>query len=195
MRTTNQLRQPHLMKQYLEQSSRRFSRNSAKGAFPVFTSLLIVAATLNLPGIALAAEAGIDAGDLTVVSKVHAEGVQIYECKLDKDGKMSWQFREPLATLVQDGKTVGRHFAGPSWEFADGSAVTGRSAAQSPGATKDDIALLRLDVIDRRGDGALSKVTAVQRLDTHGGVFSGSCDHKGALHLEPYSAQYVFLAK
>ena len=54
---------------------------------------------------------------------LHAEGAQIYECK-DKDGKLAWTFREPIATLLVDGKTVGRHYAGPNWENADGSAVT-----------------------------------------------------------------------
>jgi hypothetical protein len=33
----------------------------------------------------------------------------------------------------------------------------------------------------------------VQRLETRGGVFSGECQAVGSLHLEPYSADYVFL--
>jgi hypothetical protein len=61
----------------------------------------------------------------TVVLSVHAEGAQVYECKAGTDGKLSWLFREPIATLMADGKTVGRHYAGPNWESADGSAVTG----------------------------------------------------------------------
>ena len=39
---------------------------------------------------------------------VHAEGAQVYECKADAAGKLAWQFREPVATLIVDGKTVGR---------------------------------------------------------------------------------------
>ena len=54
---------------------------------------------------------------------LHAEGAQVYECKADSDGKLAWQFREPVATLILDGKTMGRHFAGPSWELADGSSL------------------------------------------------------------------------
>jgi hypothetical protein len=131
--------------------------------------------------------------DATTIVAVHAEGVQIYECKVGSDNKMNWQFREPLATLLQGGKTVGRHFAGPIWEFADGSSITGKVASQAPGATRNDIPLLRLDVVDHQRDGALSKVTVVQRLDTKGGVFSGTCEQLGALHLEPYTASYVFL--
>ena len=70
-----------------------------------------------------------------VVATVHAEGAQIYDCKAGADGKLAWQFREPIATLLVDGKTVGRHFAGPGWELADGSAVTGKVAGRAAGAT------------------------------------------------------------
>jgi Protein of unknown function (DUF3455) len=48
----------------------------------------------------------------TPVLTVYAEGAQVYECKADTAGKLSWSFREPIATLLQDGKTVGRHYAG-----------------------------------------------------------------------------------
>lgn len=129
----------------------------------------------------------------SVVETVHAQGVQIYECKAATDGKTLWQFREPLATLMVDGKTMGRHFAGPGWELEDGSWIKGKVAAQALGVTEKDIPVLRLDVIEHQGVGKLSDVTAVQRLDTSGGVFGGSCDKLGALHLEPYAADYIFL--
>ena len=61
----------------------------------------------------------------TLVATVHAVGAQVYECKADASGKLVWQFREPIATLLDDGKTVGRHYAGPHWEMADGSTVNG----------------------------------------------------------------------
>jgi hypothetical protein len=133
--------------------------------------------------------------DETIVLKVRAEGAQIYECKADPSGTMKWQFREPIATLLVDGKTVGRHFAGPSWEAADGSAVIGKVVAKAPGATGKDIAWLKLNVSDRRGDGLLKDVTTVQRLETQGGGFEGACSEPGAFHAEPYSAEYVFLKK
>jgi hypothetical protein len=53
------------------------------------------------------------AGDAVMLT-THAEGSQIYECKADKSGKLIWQLREPIAALIVDGKTVGRHCAGPS---------------------------------------------------------------------------------
>ena len=49
----------------------------------------------------------------TAIATVHAEGAQIYECKMDNDGKLTWTIREPVATLLLNGKTVGRHPSGP----------------------------------------------------------------------------------
>ena len=68
---------------------------------------------------------------------VHAEGAQVYECKAGADGKLAWAFREPIATLLVDGKTIGRHYAGPNWEHIDGSAVVGKVTGNAPGATAE----------------------------------------------------------
>jgi hypothetical protein len=131
----------------------------------------------------------------TIVLSVHAEGAQVYECKAGPDGKPNWAFREPIATLLLDGKTVGRHYAGPSWEHNDGSAVVGKAVGSVPGATPNDIAWLKLEVISRRGSGILSGVTTVQRINTKGGKLEGACDKAGAFSSAPYSADYVFLRK
>ena len=40
----------------------------------------------------------------TVVATFHAEGAQIYDCKPDAGGKPTWQFREPIATLLADAR-------------------------------------------------------------------------------------------
>jgi hypothetical protein len=131
----------------------------------------------------------------TVVATIHAQGAQIYECKADAVGKLVWQFREPIATLLVDGKTVGRHYAGPSWELADGSAVVGKVSARAPGATPKDIPLLKLEAISHRGTGQLSGVTTIQRLNTKGGVAEGPCESAGAFLSVPYSADYAYLKK
>ncbi|HEY1748709.1 MAG TPA: DUF3455 domain-containing protein [Xanthobacteraceae bacterium] len=136
--------------------------------------------------------AAIAAAGQTPIVTLHAEGTQLYECK-EKDGKLSWTFREPVAALMQDGRTVGRHFAGPTWEHTDGSAVIAKAAGSAPGATADDVAWLRLDVVDRRGNGMLTPVTVVQRINTHGGALTGTCSERGAFRDVPYSADYVFL--
>lgn len=130
-----------------------------------------------------------------IVAVFHAEGAQIYDCKADASGKLAWQFREPIATLLRDGVTVGRHYAGPNWEAIDGSAVTGKAIANVPGTTPDDIPWLKLAVIALRGNGLLSGVTTVQRTNTRGGVLSGMCDKAGTYYAAPYSADYVFLRK
>jgi hypothetical protein len=131
----------------------------------------------------------------TPVATFHAEGAQIYECKAAADGKLGWAFREPIATLLLDGKTVGRHYAGPTWEHADGSAVVGKVTGNAPGATPKDIPLLKLEVISSRGSGALSDVTTVQRINTVGGRYDGACERAGTFYSAPYAADYVFLRK
>jgi len=133
-------------------------------------------------------------GEIPVLS-VHAEGVQVYECKPVTDGKLAWSFREPVATLIADGRTVGRHYAGPNWEHVDGSAVTARTAGTAPGATAADIPWLRLEVISHRGNGLFSSVATVQRINTSGGELNGACDKVGALKGAAYSADYVFLRR
>ncbi|MBC9875910.1 DUF3455 domain-containing protein [Bradyrhizobium sp. INPA01-394B] len=131
----------------------------------------------------------------TLVLSVHAEGAQVYECRAAADGKLAWSFREPIATLLSEGKTIGRHYAGPSWEHADGSAVVGKAVGNAPGATSADIAWLKLEVASRRGSGVLSPVTTVQRINTHGGKLEGACDKAGDFRSAPYSADYIFLKK
>jgi Protein of unknown function (DUF3455) len=129
------------------------------------------------------------------VLKAHAEGAQVYECKTGPDGKLAWQFREPIATLIVDGKTVGRHYAGPSWELLDGSAAVGKAVGDAPGTGANDIPWLKLHVVSQRGNGELSGVTTVQRINTQGGKVNGGCDLAGKLKSASYTADYIFLRK
>jgi len=161
---------------------------------PLFALALAVGAALAHAAAAQVPEAIAAPGE-TVVATFHAEGAQVYDCKADAGGKLGWQFREPIATLLRDGATVGRHYAGPSWEASDGSAVTGKAVANVPGTTLGDIPCLKLDVVAKRGSGLLSNVSTVQRTNTHGGVATGSCDKAGTFNSVPYSADYVFLRK
>jgi uncharacterized protein DUF3455 len=131
----------------------------------------------------------------TVVATLHAQGAQVYDCRAGSDGKLAWAFREPIATLLLDGKTVGRHYAGPNWEHMDGSAVVGKVAGRAPGATSKDIPWLKLEVTERRGSGILSGVTTIQRINTQGGAAEGACDKTGAYLSVPYATDYVFLHK
>ena len=158
----------------------------------LFPLAIVVASTLAGAASAQVPPA-IAAPDESAVVTLHAEGAQVYECKAGSDGKLAWAFREPIATLVLDGKTVGRQYAGPNWEHADGSAVVGKAVANVVGKTPSDIPWLKLEVTAHRGSGTLAGVTTVQRINTQGGVHAGACDKAGALHSAPYAADYVFL--
>jgi hypothetical protein len=163
-------------------------RNAALALLLSSASVLSASAQTPLPD-------AIAAPGETVVLTLHAEGAQVYECKAGADGKLAWAFREPIATLLLDGKTVGRHYAGPNWEHIDSSAVVGKAVGNAPGATANDIPWLKLTVTSGRGTGILSGVTTVQRINTAGGKLEGDCDKAGTWRNAPYSADYVFLRK
>ena len=159
-----------------------------------FASLFLTASASG----AFAAElpAAIAAPGETVVLTVHAVGLQLYECKPGADGKLVWTFMAPQATLTTDNKVVGYHGAGPNWELLDGSGITGKAIANSPGKNANDIPWLKLDVASHKGSGGqLADVTTVQRINTVGGVLKGSCDREKAGEGMPYAADYVFLRK
>lgn len=156
-----------------------------------------VLAAVILPASVASAEvpAAIAAPGESLVAIIHAQGAQVYECKAAASGQLIWQFREPVATLLKDGKTIGRHYAGPNWELTDGSAIVGKVAGRAPAATANDIPLLKLEVTSRRGTGGLAGVTTIQRLNTTGGTAEGACGTAGAFLSVPYSADYAFYEK
>ena len=157
-------------------------------AFLLTASLVGASAQTAIP------EAIAAPGEKTVLT-LHAEGAQVYECKAIGEGKLAWTFREPVATLLLDGKTVGRHYAGPTWEHIDSSAVVGKAVGNAPAETASDIPWLKLTVTSGRGTGILSGVTTVQRINTIGGKLNGECNKAGTYSSVPYSADYVFLRK
>ncbi|CUU17200.1 Isocitrate dehydrogenase NADP EC 11142 CDS [Bradyrhizobium sp.] len=173
-------------------SSRGDATMSIKLAVPC---LMLLAAMAGPTAAAETLPEAIAAPGETIVLSVHAEGAQVYECKAGTDGKLAWAFREPVATLLSEGKTIGRHYAGPNWELADSSAVVGKAIGNAPGATAADIPWLKLEVASRRGSGVLTPATTVQRINTHGGKLEGSCDKAGEFKSAPYSADYIFLKK
>ena len=127
--------------------------------------------------------------------QVHANGDQIYTCKAD-GALFAWALKAPDAQLTdQSGKAFGKHFAGPSWEANDGSRVTGKAVANAPSPDPDSVPWLLLTAVSHSGDGVLSRVTSIQRINTKGGKAPASgCDtaHAGQELRAPYSAEYVF---
>jgi hypothetical protein len=120
-----------------------------------------------------------------------------YECREKKDmaGAHEWAFVAPVATLYGEGrKVVGKYYAGPTWESADGSKVTGKQLAVAP-AAPGNIALQLVKAEPAMGQGAMQGVAYIQRLNTKGGVAPATpCDAagKGQRQQVAYEADYVF---
>jgi Protein of unknown function (DUF3455) len=122
----------------------------------------------------------------------HASGQQIYTC----DGS-KWILSGPDAKLFDEaGRKMGSHFAGPTWRWLDGSEVTGRpisSAAPNP----DSIPWLLLTATGHTGNGVLTNISSIQRLQTKGGKAPASgCapSDKGEQTRISYTAEYYFYA-
>jgi hypothetical protein len=126
-----------------------------------------------------------------VSTKAAAKGVQIYECQAE-----GWKLVGPDAELSDDsGRPIGRHYAGPTWEAADGSKVVGelRQKADAPGA--QGVPWLLLKAKSTEGTGAFSKITSIQRVDTTGGKAPSQLCNASALGTRqsvPYRATYYF---
>ena len=133
-------------------------------------------------------------GETTVLT-LHAEGAQVYECKAGADGKLAWAFREPIATLLLDGKTVGRHYAGPNWEHIDGSAVVGKAVGNAPGATPNDIPWLKLTVTSGAAPASSPASPRCSGSTRRAANSTARATSPAPIESAPYSADYVFLRK
>ena len=88
---------------------------------------------------------------------------------------------------------IGRHFAGPAWESRDGSRIVGTVQSRSDAPAADAIPWLLLTAKAEGREGAFSKVTQVQRLNTAGGnAPSTGCaaSADGTTVRVPYVADY-----
>ena len=74
-----------------------------------------------------------------------------------------------------------------------GAVAHPQRAACQPGPSAADIPWLKLEVTAHKGNGLLTPVTIVQRINTQGGKLDGTCDKADALKSAPYAADYVFL--
>jgi len=132
---------------------------------------------------------------------VPAKGVQIYECRAKKDqaGTYEWAFVAPEADLFDtSGKKIGRHYAGPHWESTDGSKIAGTVKERADSPRADAIPWLLLVAKSVGPQGSFSKITAIQRVNTIGGVAPESnCSQStvGTTVRIPYTADYYFFTE
>jgi Protein of unknown function (DUF3455) len=130
--------------------------------------------------------------------EVSAEGVQIYACQASAAdaGKFAWTFKAPDAVLKDaGGQTMGKHYAGPTWQSDDGSKVVGQVLQQADAPESSAIPWLLLKAKSSEGMGILANVSYIQRVDTQGGKPpSTGCDagHAGTETRVPYRAHYYF---
>lgn len=169
----------------------------------VATSAAAVAAPALADGHALPETLKVPAGHVQS-SKVTAYGDITWVCN-EKDGKFEWTFKVPYANMYDaDNNFVGYYYGSPrgaTWESKkDGSIVVGKQLAVAPNkaAGNDTIPLQLVQATVNEGNGAYSKVTYIQRLNTKGGKPTMACDAaaKGKQTLVQYSADYLyFVAK
>jgi hypothetical protein len=120
-----------------------------------------------------------------------------YECreKATAAGQFEWAFVAPVATLYdRDRRSLGKYYAGPTWEASDGSKITGKQVAIAP-ASPGSIPMQLVKTEPAVGAGAMNGVSYIQRVNTKGGVAPAmACDAagKGKRQQVAYEADYVF---
>jgi hypothetical protein len=137
--------------------------------------------------------------DRVVLSReVPATGVQIYDCAASKTdpARFEWVFRAPEAELFDTrGRTIGKHYAGPTWEALDGSKVVGEVKGRDDGPDSNAIPWLLLAAKSASGSGDFGRVQSIQRINTVGGKApQGGCSQAeaGREARVPYKATYYF---
>lgn len=136
--------------------------------------------------------------DYKPVLTVHAQGDQIYQCS-EKQGEYAWETLAPDAKLFdQTGKIVGNHSAGPIWEYKKGSRVVGRIVNKIDREPNSSISWLLIEVVSHQGNGLLTDVDFINRINTHGGLpptLACNANHLGGEKRVSYTADYVFYGK
>jgi hypothetical protein len=125
--------------------------------------------------------------------RAHGRGTQKYACPISASSKAV-----PHAILLHgnDGNLAAIHFAGPTWEALDGSAVVGdvSNAKHFTAPDPDAIDWLLIPAKSTTGNGQFSRVAYIQRLFTKGGTppaaGCGQADQTEVL--VEYSAEYFF---
>jgi len=135
----------------------------------------------------------------TLAMSVTAKGVQVYECRASAaDATTGWTFVGPEAELYDaNGRPVGRHGAGPTWQATDGSRIFGAVKVRADAPVAGAIPWLLLSARADGPQGSLSRVTSIQRVNTAGGLPpSSACTREkaGTTARVAYTADYHFFS-
>jgi Protein of unknown function (DUF3455) len=136
----------------------------------------------------------------TIVLKALGKGKQIYACQVGAQDKtkFEWLLEKPQADLFDgQGKNIGKHYEGPTWEAADGSKVIGEVQQRAQAPRAGAVPWLLLKARRTEGAGRFGRVTYIQRVDTMGGAAPAEgCDqaHAGKEVAIEYQADYYFYA-
>jgi Protein of unknown function (DUF3455) len=142
----------------------------------------------------------------------HARGVQIYRCATAAAGAsgaaganaaaFNWAFVAPQADLYASAAQVtvlGTHGAGPHWQAADGSRVTGVVKARADAPIAGAIPWLLLATTPGDKPGLMSAVTHIQRINTAAGVAPATgcaaAADAGKEARVPYTTLYVYFVR
>ncbi|HEX2330717.1 MAG TPA: DUF3455 domain-containing protein [Candidatus Angelobacter sp.] len=134
--------------------------------------------------------------DCRLAFQVSAKGVQVYRLVKDQQRVVSWVLAGPEAELTdENARVVGTHFEGPTWRHHDGSEIRGKVIARADAPDPAAIPWLLLEVTERAGTGALSRVSYIQRVETFGGHPPQKHDvNEGEFVRIPYTAVYRFFS-
>ncbi|WP_438766063.1 DUF3455 domain-containing protein [Kushneria sp. TE3] len=132
----------------------------------------------------------------TVALETVGVGAIKYMCETNDAGDVAWVFKGPSAALNDsDGDQVGSYYGPPAtWEALDGSKVTGTQVGTADNGD-DNIPLQLVEANPAEGEGAMTGVSYIQRLNTEGGVAPDTAcdaDHEGATAIVTYQADYIF---
>jgi endo-1,4-beta-xylanase len=121
--------------------------------------------------------------DLLLTAK--GDGAQVYTCT-----EGHWTLKAPDAQLLDEhNQAIGKHFAGPTWQLADGSEIKGKLIASQAAPQADNIPWLLLEGIS--GSGKFAKTIYIRRTETQGGIAPAAACTSGETRV-PYTATYNF---
>jgi hypothetical protein len=156
---------------------------------------LILPALLVCAQTAFAAEIIDPPAGSALAFQYSARGEQIYQCNLAND-VYQWRLTGPRADLFDaNAAKVGKHYAGPTWEAADGSVIRGKVVATQKAPDGVSVAWLLLSVVGHEGQGRMGDIAYVRRIDTKGGAAPQTpcaAEQSGQTSGSPYEANYLF---